>query len=120
MEHLCKDSDLTIIKQEGDLILYKCKVCNKEIEALVCMPLPKEYYDEEKAELIFEWSNDMTIQKQIIHLLKIFPTLKDTDRNKLLKQGKSNEALLIGEYYVSECDFLIEEGKKKGLKFFRR
>ena len=37
MEHICDETKLVFVKQEGDLITYRCPECNKEIYSLVCI-----------------------------------------------------------------------------------
>lgn len=51
-KHICDEDKLVFIKQEGDLVTYKCPECNKEVHSLVCisvdkiMEWKKEYYSE--------------------------------------------------------------------------
>ena len=39
MEHVCDDTKLVFVKQEGDLITYRCPECNKETYSMVCIPI---------------------------------------------------------------------------------
>ncbi len=39
MTHVCDETKLVFVKQEGDLITYRCPECNNEIYSMVCIPI---------------------------------------------------------------------------------
>ena len=39
MEHVCDETKLVFVKQEGDLVTYRCPECNKETYSMVCIPI---------------------------------------------------------------------------------
>lgn len=39
MTHICDETKLVFVKQEGDLITYRCPECNKEIYSMACIPI---------------------------------------------------------------------------------
>ena len=117
MEHNCKDSDFIVIDQIGDLVKSKCSVCGKVVEQVVCFPTPDGFKMDRKI-LMLQWSDEVSISKQIFYLRKEFDEIKRMSKVDLLALAQNGGNLKLGEFIQEKCNRLIIEAREYGVILF--
>lgn len=111
MKHICDESKFVIVKEEGNLITYKCPECNKDIYCLGSIPV--DYKELKKCKVYVQWSDSESPVIQINNLKKLIPNIKEINNIELLNMARKNINLDLGEMYLPEANELVKEAVKR-------